>query len=74
MDSLGHPLLVEYEARRRQGEIVAAADRWMQLGELPQESPLREGVAHLLVGLALWLAPERTLPEIRHAAAHHLAH
>lgn len=74
MDSLGNSLLVEYEARRRQEAVAAAADRWALLGDIPHEAPLREGLAHLLIGLALRLAPERTLPEIRQGVSHHLAH
>lgn len=73
MDSLGRTLMVEYEARQRQAEVIAAAERRARLGELPQAPPLRERLADLLLALAHRLAPERGTPEIR-PAARHLAH
>ena len=73
MDSLGRSYMVEYEARQRQAEVIAAAEHRAQLGELPQAPPLRERLADRLLTLAHWLAPERNYTAMRRATTGQLA-
>ncbi len=74
MDHYQRIMLAEYEARERQQQLAAAADRWAQLAELPAEPTMRQALAERLLALAVWIAPEHTLPNIQRAAVNSLAH
>jgi hypothetical protein len=74
MDHYQRIMLAEYEARERQQQLAAAADRWAQLAGLPAEPTMRQALAERLLALAVWIAPEHTLPNIQRAAVNSLAH
>lgn len=74
MDLYQGILLAEYAARDRDQRLEAAVERWAQRQELPVEPTMRQALAERLVALAVWIAPEHSLPNIQRAAAKHLAH
>ncbi len=74
MDHYQGILLAEYEARDRDQRLEAAAKRWAQRQELPAEPTMRLALAERLLALAVWIAPEHTLPNIQRAAVNSLAH
>ncbi|HEY8600302.1 MAG TPA: hypothetical protein VIL85_17830 [Thermomicrobiales bacterium] len=74
MDHYHGILLAEYAARERNQRLEAAAERWAQRQELPAEPTMRVALAERLLALAVWVAPDHTLPTIQRAAVKHLAH
>ena len=74
MDHYQRILLAEYEVRARQQQVAAAAERWARYQELPAEPTLRQALAERLLTLAIWIAPEHTLPSVGRAAVKSLAH
>ena len=72
MENYQNTLMAEMMAQERQERIIEAADRWYLNGELPQEPALRERMAELLIGVAVWLAPERSFASTARQAIGHI--
>ena len=74
MDHYQGIMLAECAAQERNQRLEAAAERWAQLAELPAEPTMRQTLAERLLTLAVWIAPENTLPTVGRAAVKSLAH
>jgi hypothetical protein len=74
MDHYQGIMIAECAAQERNQRLEAAATRWAQYQELPAEPTLRQALAERLLTLAVWIAPEHTLPSVGRAAVKSLAH
>jgi len=74
MDHYQGILLAECAAHDRNQRLDAAVERWARHQELAAEPTVRQALAERLLALAVWIAPDHSLPNVNRTAVKHFAH